>query len=221
MKRVTVRPEAAHWEAVYAHKDTRAVSWFEASPEHSLRLIDACGLALNDCIIDVGAGASLLVDRLLDRGYGCITLVDIARTALEVAGRRLAAAGRSVTMLDGDIRDLVLPGQYRLWHDRAVFHFLTQAEDREAYRTQLLRAVVPGGWLVLATFSDRGPTQCSNLPVQRYRPEDLDAFLGSEWVREATLVDDHHTPAGRTQSFLYVRYRRCASASAGERQPGP
>lgn len=200
--------QAAHWQAVYAQKDASAVSWFEARPERSLRLIRDCALAPRDAIIDVGAGASRLADCLLEAGHTRLTLVDIAASALEVTRARLATAGRSVEFLVGDITHLQLPGRYRLWHDRAVFHFLTQAEDQKAYRAQLFTALESGGWLVLAAFSADGPAQCSGLPVRRYRVEEWDAFLGPEFTREAAAIEDHVTPSGRAQSFLYARFRR-------------
>ena len=200
--------QAAHWQAVYAEKDPSTVSWFEARPERSLRLIRDCPLAPHDAIIDVGAGASRLADCLLAAGYKRLTLVDIAASALEVTRARLATVGCAAELLVGDITHVQLPGRYRLWHDRAVFHFLTQAEDQQAYRAQLFRSLEPGGWLVLAAFSADGPTQCSGLPVRRYRVEEWDAFLGAEFTRETAAIEDHVTPGGRVQSFLYARFRR-------------
>jgi len=198
----------SHWEAVYASRRTQEVSWYQIRPETSLRLMAQLGIQSDDPVIDVGGGASTLVDHLLDRGYSRVTVLDIAASALAAVQERLGPGAARVIWLTGDITRLTLPGPYRLWHDRAVFHFLTEAADRQAYLAALYAAVPIGGFVILATFADDGPERCSNLPVCRYSPEQLAAEVGPGFTMIAATRETHYTPAQKEQKFSYAGFRR-------------
>ncbi len=198
-----------HWEQVYDTKGAESVSWFQDHADQSVRLIHHTGIGRDAAIIDVGGGASRLVDDLVAEGYRDLTVLDLSAIALDVARKRLGEHARDVHWLVGDITSVELqPQRYDIWHDRAVFHFLTDAESRHAYVEQVLRAVRPGGHVIVATFAEDGPEKCSGLPVMRYRPDQLhsefgDAFQLVEHAREA-----HHTPAGAIQQFIYCYCRK-------------
>ncbi len=197
-----------HWEGVYAEKDQAEVSWYQSHPEHSLSLINDTGIGTGASIIDVGGGASTLVDHLLSTGYRDITVLDIARTAIEQAQQRLGDRSQQVTWIEGDITNHT-PGQkFDIWHDRAVFHFLTRDHDRDCYLEALYNTLKPGGQVIIATFSDSGPSQCSGLDVVRYSPLTLSHVLGSRMHLVETLTEEHHTPNGGLQQFIYCRFRR-------------
>lgn len=194
-----------HWDDVYATKATTEVSWFQQHPELSLALIARATLATDAAILDVGGGASTLVDGLLALGYTNVTVLDLSGTALAAARHRLGARADQVTWLEGDVRDADLPAA-DLWHDRAVFHFLTDPADRAAYRAQLRATLRPGGQVVIATFAEDGPTRCSGLPVQRYSPAQLAAELGAGYRLVESEREEHHTPLGSVQAFTYGRF---------------
>jgi SAM-dependent methyltransferase len=197
-----------HWEKVYASKAVDAVSWFQPHPELSLALIWRTGSPPDAPIIDVGAGASSLVDDLLARGYQRVSVLDISGAALAHAQTRLGDRAAAVTWIEGDIRDVALPeAGYQVWHDRAVFHFLTGAADRRAYVDQVLDALRPGGHLIVATFGPDGPSECSGLPVARYAPEALAAEFGDAFRLVEQAGEAHRTPAGKVQHFVYCRFR--------------
>lgn len=201
-----------HWEGVYSSKPSDRVSWFQPHAEQSLRLIRATGVARTAGIIDVGGGASTLVDDLLADGYSNLSVLDLSGAALAVAKARLQAHAERVQWLEADITRADLPQQaYEVWHDRAVFHFLTEASDRQAYVETVLRSVKPGGHVIVATFADDGPTQCSGLPVVRYSADALHAEFGAPFVLEKHEREEHHTPAGGVQKFVYCYCRRTAS----------
>ncbi|MBB1161533.1 class I SAM-dependent methyltransferase [Aquariibacter albus] len=198
-----------HWEQVYGGKAADAVSWFEPHAATSLALIEQAAPGGSARIIDVGGGASTLVDDLLLAGYRDVTVVDLSAAALAAAQARLGPVARRVHWLVGDILSMDLPGPpYDLWHDRAVFHFLVEEAARRAYVAQVLRAVRPGGHVIVATFGAQGPTQCSGLPVKRY---DADA-LHDEFGRAFDLVEhrehEHRTPGGVVQQFVYCYCRK-------------
>lgn len=198
-----------HWEGVYAGKAVDAVSWFQTHPGQSLALIARAGATAESAVIDVGAGASSLVDALLERGFRHLSVLDLSATALAHARARLGERERLVKWIEGDIRAVALPAAaYDVWHDRAVFHFLTAAEDRRAYVAQVLRALRPGGHLIVATFGPDGPTQCSGLPVARYAPEALHAEFGTAFALLEHVGEAHVTPAGKTQHFIYCLCRK-------------
>jgi 2-polyprenyl-3-methyl-5-hydroxy-6-metoxy-1,4-benzoquinol methylase len=197
-----------HWEGVYRNKATDEVSWFQPHAASSLRLIEGC--ADRDAhIIDVGGGASVLVDGLLDAGYRHLTVLDLAESALAVCRTRLGARAQSVEWIAGDITQVELPAaRYDVWHDRAVFHFLTDPADRARYVAQVLKSVKPGGHVIVATFGPGGPLQCSGLEVVRYAPEALHAEFGAPFHLLRHETEIHHTPAGREQEFVYCYCRR-------------
>lgn len=198
-----------HWENVYSTKATDSVSWYQEHPEHSLQLIRATGEPLSASIIDVGGGASKLVDELLDAGYSALTVLDLSGAALSAAQKRLGQRANAVKWLEANILEADLPRHaYDIWHDRAVFHFLTTAEERHAYVNLVLQAVKPGGHVIMATFAEDGPTQCSGLPVVRYSPDGLHAEFGEPFRLLRHDQEEHHTPAGKVQHFIYCYCRK-------------
>jgi SAM-dependent methyltransferase len=198
-----------HWETIYQTKDVHTVSWFQPEARESLDLITRFAPERSSPIIDVGGGASVLVDDLLSAGYIDVTVFDLSETALDISRQRLGDAATGVKWIAADIRDAPLADRaYAVWHDRAVFHFLTAAVDRRAYVAQVQRAVRPGGYVLVATFAEDGPATCSGLPVVRYSAESLHSEFGPAFRVVTTAHEDHHTPAGREQSFLYCLCRR-------------
>jgi len=200
---------ADHWEGVYTTKAADAVSWFQSSPELSLRMIDQTGVQPPAAVVDVGGGASMLVDELVRRGFR-VTVLDIAAAALAVSRDRLGRAAETVGWHVGSVTEWQPEGEYDLWHDRAVFHFLTDEKDREKYRQVLLRALRPGGFLVVATFAEDGPERCSGLPVRRYSATELAAELGGDFMQINSDREVHHTPWGSDQSFTWAVFQRRA-----------
>ena len=201
-----------HWEHVYQTKSADAVSWFQPHADQSLRLIRQTGLPQTASIIDVGGGTSTLVDDLLNDGFRALTVLDLSGAALAAASARLGERAASVTWLEADVTQVELPGKaYDIWHDRAVFHFLTTDRDRRAYVDAVLRAVKPGGFVIVATFAEDGPLQCSGLPVVRYSPGTLHAEFGAPFSLLKHEREDHHTPAGKVQKFIYCYCRKQAS----------
>lgn len=203
-----------HWEAVYTTKSHDAVSWYQPSAARSLALIQRVVPDRSAPIVDVGGGASVLVDGLLRAGYGEVTVVDLAPSALAAARARLGEDAGRVRWIEGDVRTVPLPAAaYALWHDRAVFHFLVDAADRATYRAQLQRALRAGGFALLATFAEDGPTRCSGLPVCRYSVEELRHEMGQAFELVTHERDVHHTPAGGAQAFNYCLFRTVAARS--------
>jgi SAM-dependent methyltransferase len=201
-----------HWEQVYATKATTSVSWFQEHAEQSLRLIAGTGVAQSASIIDIGGGASTLVDDLLASGYTSLSVLDISAAALEAARSRLGQRASLVRWIEGDITTVDLPARaYDVWHDRAVFHFLTAPEDRHAYVERVLRSVKPGGHVIVSTFAEDGPSQCSGLPVMRYSADALHAEFGAAFRLLKHESEAHTTPAGNVQKFIYC-YCRIAGA---------
>lgn len=199
----------SHWEQVYRTKSPTSVSWYQPEAALSVQLIEQIAPDRTTPILDVGAGASVLVDQLLDAGYLDLTVADIAGAALDLSRERLGPRAAAVQWLEGDILHAALrPARFQLWHDRAVFHFLTEAADRAAYLAQISRALAPGGHLLLATFAEDGPTRCSGLEVVRYSPEALLAELGEGFQAIEAQREEHHTPAGSVQSFTYLLCQR-------------
>jgi len=193
----------AHWEGVYGTKLPTEVSWYEPVPAASLELIHATGVGQSAAILDVGGGASPLVDHLLGDGYADVTILDIAGSALRRARARLGDTGTRVAWIEDDITRFRPGRRYALWHDRAVFHFLVDAGDRKRYLDVLRTALAPGGHVVLATFGPEGPTRCSGLPVQRYSVEDITGLLGPRFELRQHHLAAHRTPAGALQQFVY------------------
>ena len=198
-----------HWEKVYETKSANTVSWFQEHAEQSLRLIRETGVPLTASIIDVGGGASTLVDDLLETGYQSVTVLDLSGAALAAAQKRLGSQAKSVRWIEANMTNAELPAHaYDVWHDRAVFHFLISAADRHAYVEAVLRAVKPGGHVIVATFAEDGPTQCSGLPVMRYSAGDLHAEFGSPFTLLRHEKEEHHTPTGNVQKFVYCYCRK-------------
>ncbi|MEO3939014.1 class I SAM-dependent methyltransferase [Dermatophilaceae bacterium Soc4.6] len=195
------------WQGVHDSKDVDGVSWWQSVPGLSLGLVNKSGVVAHDPIIDVGAGWSTLVDHLVEKGFSDLTAIDLSQTALQTVRDRLGEAGRPVVLKVADVLELRMGRLYALWHDRAVYHFLTEPDEREDYLASLERSVRPGGWLVVATFGPDGPTTCSGLPIVRYTHEELAAqFPG--WELVDTSGEDHETPWGSRQQFTAVLMRR-------------
>ncbi|MFN7855837.1 MAG: class I SAM-dependent methyltransferase [Acidovorax sp.] len=193
-----------HWEKVYQTKRADSVSWFQEHAMRSLEIIRAIGASTDARIIDVGGGASTLVDDLLKARFKNIAVLDLSASALDVARARLGTLGDCVEWIAGDIRNVVLPEHaFDIWHDRAVFHFLTEPSDRLAYVRQVTRAVKPGGHVIVATFAPDGPEQCSGLPVVRYAPEQLHGEFGPQFELVEHASEAHTTPWGSVQHFIY------------------
>jgi SAM-dependent methyltransferase len=198
-----------HWESIYRTRPDTALSWYQPQARLSLALIEQVAPGRGSALIDVGGGASVLVDGLLAAGYRNITVLDIAPAALEQARRRLGPRAECVTWLEADVLGYRFARSgYDLWHDRAVFHFLTDRDERARYRAQATRALRPGGHLILATFAPEGPERCSGLAVQRYSAVDLAAELGASFQLEEDLREEHRTPEGRMQPFVWCVFRR-------------
>jgi ubiquinone/menaquinone biosynthesis C-methylase UbiE len=201
-----------HWEKIYSAKAPDAVSWYQPHAELSLRLIRDTGIGHSAPIIDVGGGTSTLVDDLLGAGYTDVTVLDLSASALAEARRRLAATADCVRWIEGDVTELSLPRDgFELWHDRAVFHFLTTPEARAAYVASVRRSVKPGGHVIVATFAEDGPTQCSGLPVVRYGADALHAEFGEPFTLLRHEKETHHTPFGAVQQFVYCYCRKAPS----------
>lgn len=197
-----------HWDNVYQTKDSAHVSWYAPCLETSLQLIRQLAPAPDTAILDVGSGASTLVDDLLAANYTKLTMLDISQQALDIAQYRLGDAAKQVNWLVGNVLDIDLPANhYAVWHDRAVFHFLTETADRQRYVQQILRAVKPGGHVIMATFGEDGPTQCSGLDVMRYNATALHGEFGRSFSLLDSLTVNHQTPGGAVQQFLYCYCR--------------
>lgn len=204
------RDSARHWGTMYEGSDPTELSWFEPVPSRSLALIQAAGLPPDAPLLDVGGGASSLVDHLLAAGYTDVGVLDIAPAALAQARARLGTAAGRVEWIVADVAAFQPKRRYALWHDRAVVHFLTAAAERERYLAVLTATLAPGGHVVLATFGPQGPTRCSGLPVRRYSAEDLGMLLGTGFRLRRTHQEDHRTPAGRYQQFVYTWWQAAA-----------
>jgi len=199
----------SHWENVYSTKESAEVSWYQQQPARSLEILEQTGLCPDSTIIDVGGGDSTFVDTLVERGLGHVTVLDLSGAALGRARARLGSRANEVSWLESDVTHAKLqPNSYDYWHDRAVFHFLTEPEDRRAYVDQVLRAVKVGGYVLVATFAEDGPTRCSGLPVVRYSADSLHSEFGREFHLLTTERENHQTPAGTAQPFLYCLCRR-------------
>lgn len=198
-----------HWERVYSTKAAQSVSWYQEHATRSLDLIRVAGVSLDAPIIDVGGGESTLVDDLMGAGYTDLTVLDLSGAALAAARARMGPAlAEKVKWLEADVTEVQLPIHgYELWHDRAVFHFMTAEDQRARYVDALRRAVKPGGHVIVATFAEDGPRQCSGLPVVRYRPEQLQAELGETFMPVSHQHEVHVTPFGTSQRFVYCHWR--------------
>jgi SAM-dependent methyltransferase len=198
-----------HWEGVYLQKSASEVSWYQPHLKQSLELITEAKVPLTAAIVDVGGGASTLVDDLLARGFRNITVIDLAAAALAQSQERLGDRAKWVRWLEGDATsELLATASVDLWHDRAVFHFLTEEPRRKAYVEQLGRCVRPDGFVLMSTFAPDGPERCSGLPVARYSPDEIVAALGPAFEKVAEAREQHTSPWGSGQSFSYALCRR-------------
>lgn len=197
-----------HWERAWTARPADEVSWHQEEPTRSLAMIEDAGLVPADALIDVGGGASTLVDHLLARGHEDLTVLDLSRAALDQARRRLGREADRVNWIEADLLAFRPARTYRLWHDRAVFHFLLDAADRDRYAAVLRRALAPGGQAVIATFAIDGPERCSGLDVVRYDAAGLQAALGHGLELVDIQHEEHRTPAGNIQRFGFFRFIR-------------
>lgn len=204
-----------HWEDVYTTKADNEVSWYEDTPELSLTLLREAGLTPELSVIDIGGGASRLVDALVESGQAHVSVLDLSAAALETANSRLADAARAQWIVS-DVTAWTPDRQYDLWHDRAAFHFLTTVEDQQAYVRVLVQALKDGGKAVIGTFALDGPEKCSGLPVARYDAEGLQAVLGEQLKLATTRQHQHTTPWGSIQKFQFSTFEK-----VGERSDTP
>ena len=198
----------AHWENVYTIKDEKEVSWFEESPTISLDLIRSTAANAGASIIDIGGGASRLVDALLDEGFTAVTILDLSEKSLATSKARLGARSAKVQWVVGDVTTWDPSQTYDVWHDRAAFHFLTEPKDRAGYAERVLKAVRPGGHVIIGTFASDGPERCSGLQVVRHNAASLSEMLGSAFELMESRRHSHRTPVGATQRFQFSRFRR-------------
>ena len=199
---------AAHWNRVYTTTAEQDVSWFEPLPAISLEMLEAAGMTAESCVLDVGGGDSYLVDALAARGLDCLAVLDVSGAALGRAKARLGEAAHTPIWIEADVTREWSLKPMDIWHDRAVFHFLTTAHDRARYKQHLGETLKPGGSAIIATFAPDGPDRCSGLPVQRYSPESLAEELGPAFELRESRAHVHSTPWGSTQSFQYSRFVR-------------
>ncbi|HAT1926169.1 TPA: class I SAM-dependent methyltransferase [Legionella pneumophila] len=197
----------SHWQSIYTEKLPQDVSWFQQEPTISLKLIQRfCDK--NAQIIDVGGGASVLVDHLLKLGYSNLAVLDISGKAIEHAKKRLHDQAIKVKWFEKDITEFIPPHTYDIWHDRAVFHFLTDIKSRQLYVNVLKKSIKPGAYSIIATFAKDGPTQCSGLDIVQYDESSIRDELGDGFVLLESQFEVHITPAGREQRFIYFAFQR-------------
>ena len=197
------------WDQVYSTRLAEKVGWYRPRLDTPMEWLHGLGLDSSASIIDIGGGASTLVDDLIDEGFESVTILDVAKSALEVSKKRLGRQADLVMWLSGDVTEYALPpARFDVWHDRAMFHFLVEDADREAYRANLLAALKPGGYLLLGVFAPEAPPKCSGLPVRRSDQESLSAFLGDDFELLQHRKEVHITPGGVEQMYLYCLFRR-------------
>lgn len=197
-----------HWETVFQTKDTTTVSWFQPIPETSLKLIDKLNLPKTAKIIEVGSGDSYLADFLLEKGYSEITLLDISEKALNTIKNRLSDKAEKITFLADDVTDFSTSKSFDVWHDRAVFHFLTVNTDIEKYVNKAAAKLVSGGFLILGTFSNYGPDICSGLKVKQYSENQLTEIFNTQFTKLECFTENHQTPSGSSQNFLFCVFQK-------------
>jgi len=197
-----------HWEKVYTTKVPTDVSWFQGDPTVSLELIGSTGVSHTQKIIDVGGGTSVLVDKLVGEGFKDLTVLDISSAALDYAKERLGNRSTNVTWIESDITEFESTQKYDLWHDRAVFHFLTDQEDRRKYIRAMKESINSGGHVIIAAFSLEGPPKCSGLNVERYSPEKIKNKLGDSFEFVKSVDEVHVTPWSAEQKFTYCYFRK-------------
>ena len=203
--------ESEHWDKIYSTKSAQQVGWYTPHLKTSIKWITELNLTADDPVIDVGGGASTLVDDLLSAGYKELTVLDLSEGAISLTRKRLGTLSSSVTWMNGDITKIELPSQhFKLWHDRAVFHFLTDTERQQRYKDALLAALKVNGYFIIGTFDLEAPPQCSGLPVQRYTSEILCSTFGKEFQLKHHQHEIHRTPSGLEQTYVYCLFQRTA-----------
>ena len=198
----------SHWQNIYQQRSATTVSWYQQAPTLSMDLIRRACIHPDDAIVDVGGGASVLADYLLNAGFNNLTVLDISGNALSSAQKRLGAAANRITWIETDITIWRPPHAFCLWHDRAVFHFLTRELERKNYIKVLKQALSPGGHLIMAAFAIGGPRQCSGLDIVQYNSDKLSAELGGDFNLMEEINETHTTPDSKTQKFTYFRFSR-------------
>ena len=205
-----------HWERVYRKNPPGEVSWYRPHLDRSLSFLERAGLDSDAANLDVGGGASTLVDDLLRRGFTRVSVLDLSSTAMDEAKQRLGSAANRVTWITGDVTEVDLPEHaYDFWHDRAVFHFLVEEEARRRYVAQVRHALRPNGHIVVATFGPEGPAKCSGLPVARYTAEGIHDEFGNEFLKTGSEREVHKTPWGSEQEFVYCYCRMPGRGETG------
>lgn len=202
-----------HWNEIYKHKSDQQVSWFQETPEISLKLIEGLKLSLTTSIIDIGAGNSRLGDSLLKRGFADVSLLDISEEAIERARLRLGSQIRAENCIVSDIVSFTPKRQYGLWHDRAVFHFLTEKSDVDKYVQIAADGVSDDGWMIVGTFSKTGPEKCSGLPITRYSGEELAQVFSPRFKQIQVEAQTHTTPWGSSQDFVFSIFKKLRGSS--------
>ena len=197
-----------HWEKIYSTKEIDGVSWYQETPTTSLNIIDSLKLNLNTSIIDIGAGKSFLADNLLDLGYNDITILDISKNALNEVTRRVGKKNHKIKCIESNVIDLSSGQKYDIWHDRAVFHFITDNKEREKYLDLLNSSLNKDGCLIIGTFSEDGPLKCSGLEVQRYSVKDLRELLKPNFKFIDGFKEIHDTPFNTSQSFTFCTFKK-------------
>ena len=198
-----------HWDEIYSNKLSDKVGWYTPHLITPLNWIEGLNFEPDEAIIDVGGGASTLVDDLLEKGHKNITILDLSKRAIQLTQERLGNISSLVTWLQGDVTRLEFPNQYyRLWHDRAVFHFLTEPEIRQRYKDALIEALQIDGFFIIGTFAPEAPPQCSGLPVQRYNSQSLSKLFGNEFELRLSQYESHFTPSGLEQAYVYCLFQR-------------
>jgi ubiquinone/menaquinone biosynthesis C-methylase UbiE len=203
-----VKDQKAHWEEIYAQKNPDEVSWYQRHPSISLQMIEATNIENDAWIIDVGGGASTLVDHLLDKGHTKLAVLDISSSALQRDQERLGENASRIEWIESDVRSFRPEHQYALWHDRAVFHFLTDEADRQSYLRALEVTLAPHGHFIISTFAIGGPQKCSGLDIVQYDEASLSQFFNDSFELKESRTEAHHTPWNTEQKFIYSRFLR-------------
>lgn len=205
---MNTRERKAHWEDIFQNKDTSTVSWHQKVPATSLRLITGLKLSKSAKIIEIGSGDSFMGDYLIEKGFSDITLTDISEIALTRIKNRLGKIDRKINFIAVDVCQFTTTKKYDLWHDRAVFHFLTEKNDINRYIQTASDSLKKGGYLIIGTFSNKGPNVCSGLKVQQYSPIQLNTLFASNFNKIECFTENHTTPSGGIQNFVFCVFQR-------------
>ena len=197
-----------HWETVFTSKAENEVSWYQTEPKTSIQLIQACKVAKDAKIIDIGGGDSYLIDSLLDLGYTNLFLLDISEAAIERAKKRLGEKAKHVTFIVSDSLHFHSDEKFDVWHDRASFHFFTEASDIEQYKNNVIANTNQNAHLIIGTFSEDGPLKCSGLPITQYSVDKMEAVFGQDFELENCFTEDHETPFNTVQNFIFCHYMK-------------